>query len=153
MRLEHYPIEISEQEFTFGLDSEGPKGRIRKIVQFAPMAGENLFNLALGDKNVETGYFDDMSVSDNGDTEKVLATVAFVVYIFAVQFPDARIYATGSTLARTRLYRMGINKYNGLIATDFYIFGKRTDEEWKPFRRDKGYQAFIVTRKEFIFEI
>lgn len=153
MRLEHYGIEISDRAFTFEFDSIGPRGCIRKVVQFAPLAGEALFNLGFGDKNSETGDFDDTSVTDNGDTEKVLATVATVVYLFCDRFPLARIFATGSTPARTRLYRMGINKHYRLAVKDFYILGQRPDDEWELFQKNKAYQAFIVTRKGFKFGI
>ena len=153
MRLEHYEVEISEQEFTFEFDSEGPKGRIRKMIQFSPFENENIFNLGFGDKNLETGDFDDAAVTDNGDTEEVLSTVAHVTYLFSESLYGIWIYATGSTPARTRLYRIGINKYYPLIAKDFYILGQRTDDEWETFQKDKNYQAFMVARKERKFEV
>lgn len=153
MRLEHYKVETSGQAFTFEFDSEGSKGRIRKVIQFVPLAGESVFNLGFGDKSLKTGDFDDLSVTNNNDTEKVLATVVTVVYAFSGRFPRAWIYATGSTPARTRLYRMGITKYYHLAVKDFYIFGQRPDDEWEPFQKGRDYQAFLVTRKELRFGI
>ena len=72
------------------------------------LSGKDLFNIGFGDKNLETGDIDDKVVSNNGDSDKVLATV--VVYTFTDLNPETLIYATGSTKARTRLYRMGISK-------------------------------------------
>src|SRR5690554_1018587 len=65
-------------------------------------------------KNKKTGgnrEIDDKTVSNNGDSEKVLATVVATVYAFSDKYPDSWIFATGSTKARTRLYRMGITRY------------------------------------------
>ena len=55
-----------------------------------------LFNLAFGDLNALTGEFDDTVITDNGDTDKVLATVVAALYAFADAHPEAWIYATGS---------------------------------------------------------
>lgn len=46
----------------------------------------NLYNLAFGDKNPLTGEIDDKIVTDNGDSEKVLATVVAAVYLSATVF-------------------------------------------------------------------
>ena len=54
---------------------------------------------------------DDLAVSNNGDSEKVLATVVAAVYAFYDKHPDAWIFASGSTSTRIRLYRMGMTKY------------------------------------------
>lgn len=132
MRLEHYGVRFDGPFATFKFFSEGPKGRIQKLVQFSPI-GAGLYNLALGDVNAQTGEIDDLVVGDNGDSEKVSATVVEVVYRFCDRFPAASIFATGSTPARTRLYRIGINKYYPLATGDFYVFGRRLDNEWEPF--------------------
>lgn len=84
---------------------------------------ENLYNLAFGDKNYDTGQLDDKIITDNGDSEKVLATVVAALYAFVDRYPGVWVYATGSTLARSRLYRMGINKYFDMVAADFDVHG------------------------------
>lgn len=58
----------------------------------------------------------------------------------------AWIYATGSTAARTRLYRMGINKYYDIVEADFEIFGQ-TQSEWERYQKGKDYEAFVIKRK------
>ena len=104
MILDRYEIEAGTNLTTFEFLSEGTKGQILKIIQFQPMNIDNIYNLAFGDKNLETGSIDDKIVTDNGDTEKVLATVVSAIYAFADYYPDSWIYATGSTVSRTRLY-------------------------------------------------
>jgi len=113
MYLQNYPLSSEEDLTTFEFVSEGPKGLIRKIVQFTPTNLKGLYILAFGDKDAETGHIDDLAITNNNDTEKVLATVVATVYAFTDNYSNAWIYATGSTKARIRLYRI------------YRIFGKK----------------------------
>jgi hypothetical protein len=125
---------------------EGPKGKIPKIIKFSETTLKGFYNVAFGDKNLETGDIDDAVVSNNGDSEQVLATVVSAVYSFTEQENEAWVYATGSTLSRTRLYRMGITKYFDEAKQDFIVFGLR-DGEWEEFMKEIDYTAFVVRRK------
>jgi len=89
-----------------------------------------------------------MTVTNNGDSLKVLATVASTVYAFTEKYPKAAIIATGSTSARTRLYRMGITNNLDEISEDFAIFGYNEDEQWVEFEIGEDYEAFLITKKE-----
>lgn len=147
MKLDRYEFKSGDKFLTYEFLSEGPKGKIQKLIQFSLVNQNTLFfNLAFGDKNSETGEIDDMVITDNGDSEKVLATVVAAIYAFCDNFPKAWIYATGSTAARTRLYSIGINKYFDIVQGDFEIFGL-TQNEWERFIKGKSYQAFTVQRK------
>ncbi|HEY4149084.1 MAG TPA: hypothetical protein VGM41_09150, partial [Chitinophagaceae bacterium] len=128
--------------------SEGPKGKILKLVQFQLNSynGFSFYNLVLGDYNRETGYLDALSVTNNGDAEKVLSTVAAIVIDFTNYFEDAIIYTEGSTSARTRRYQIGINKFLDEIEKIFNVYG-RIDETWAPFKKNINYNGFFVTRK------
>lgn len=148
MKLDRYEFKSGDTFLTYKFLSEGPKGKIQKLVQFTLINQENqFFNLAFGDKNLKTGEIDDMIITDNGDSEKVLATVVSAVYAFCDKVPKAWIYATGSTAARTRLYKMGINKYFYIVQEDFEVFGL-AENEWERFIKGKNYQAFVVQRKQ-----
>jgi len=72
--------------------------------------GARYYNLCFGDWNEKTQSIDDSSVTNNGDIEKVLATVASIVLNFTIFFPEAVVHAEGRSLARTRRYQMAINK-------------------------------------------
>ena len=146
MILDRYELKAGSNLTTFEFLSEGTKGKIVKVVQFQKMNIENLHNLAFGDKNLGTGKLDDKIITDNGDSEKVLATVVAAIYAFADRYPENWIYATGSTSARTRLYRMGINKYFEIVSADFDIMGEDKNE-WKWYEFGKDYQAFAVHKK------
>ncbi len=147
MKLERYELKAGSSLTTFEFLSEGPKGKIIKVIQFQQMNLPNLYNLALGDKNLSTDDVDDKVVTDNNDSEKVLATVVAAVYAFAGQHPNSWVYATGSTRTRTRLYRMGINKYLDIVEEDFDIMGE-SQNEWEWYEKGKDYQAFAVHRKK-----
>jgi len=131
--------------------SEGPKGRILKRVQYSDTGTENVYNLAFGDFNDETKEINDFSVTNNGDSLKVLATVASTVYAFTEKYPKAVIFATGSTAVRTRLYRMGITNNLAEIKEDFIVFGLTIAEnKWEEFVIGDDYEAFLITKKENI---
>ena len=148
MKLDRYELKADEPLTTYEFLSEGPKGKIQKIIQFSLVNQiDKIYNLAFGDKNSLTGEIDDRTVTDNGDSEKVLATVVAAVYAFCDYFPDSWIYATGSTAARTRLYKMGINKYFDIVETDFEMYGQ-IQNEWELYIKGKDYQAFVIKRKK-----
>ncbi|CAG5070211.1 hypothetical protein DYBT9623_02951 [Dyadobacter sp. CECT 9623] len=138
----------SEKFFTvYRFDSEGQKGAIRKLILFTETSVDNVYNLAFGDYDIQTGEIDDFAVTNDGDTAKVLATVAATVYEFIEKYPGAWVVATGSTPARTRLYRMSISKYLEEICEDFSIFGYNDREDWEKFVIGEEYGMFLLTRK------
>ncbi|MCG8386807.1 MAG: hypothetical protein MJA30_14755, partial [Cytophagales bacterium] len=135
-----------EELEVFEFVSEGPKGRIPKIVQYFPTNYKDVYHLGFGDKNLVTGSIDDTVVSNNNDSEKVLATVIATLYAFTDKHKDAFVYATGSTNSRTRLYRMGISKYLNEALKDFEIYGELEDS-WELFKLGKDYNGFLVKRR------
>ena len=85
MKLPKYPLASGDKLLTYDFISEGPKGLIHKMVQFKRTNLKNVYNLAFGDKDLSTGEIDDTVISNNGDSEKVLATVVATVYAFTEQ--------------------------------------------------------------------
>ncbi|PIY07999.1 MAG: hypothetical protein COZ18_14495 [Flexibacter sp. CG_4_10_14_3_um_filter_32_15] len=133
----------------FEFISEGVKGKIRKMVEYTETDAEGIYNLGFGDYDEKTKTIDDINVTNNGDSQKVLATVASTIYSFIKKYPNATIFATGSTKARTRLYRMGISNNLEEITKDFEVLGFQTDnEEWENFVIGKEYAAFLITKKQ-----
>jgi hypothetical protein len=147
MKLPRYQLKSGDNLMTFEFISEGYKGQIPKIVQYNETNLKDVYNLAFGDKDGETGELDDTIISNNGDNEKVLATVVATIYAFTDKHPDAWIYASGSTKSRTRLYRMGITKYLTEIKDDFELYGEN-DDEWELFRKGIDYNGFLAKRKK-----
>lgn len=128
--------------------SEGPKGRIRKAINFGPRpeVGKNVFNLAFGDYDESANRMDDRIISNNGDREIVLHTVADAVVDFLERRPLAIIQIKGSTSSRVRLYQIGIAVYWPDIKRRYEVLGKRNDE-WAPFQKNVNYEEFLVFKK------
>jgi hypothetical protein len=146
MKIDKYALRSDGSYTVFEFISAGSKGFVHKLVHFQKTDEPGLYNLAFGDKNQETGELDDLAKTNNGDSEKVLATVVAALYAFFSKHPDAQVYATGSTASRTRLYRMGITKYYKEMVIDFQMFGKVGDE-FHQYEIGKDYSGFLALRK------
>lgn len=146
MIAERYEIFASEYAFEFEFVSQGKNGEVSKLIQFSETDQHGVYNLAFGDKDPVTGSFSDETVTNNGDSRKVLATVAATVLILTEMYPGIWVYATGLTPARTRLYRMGISNQLEDILVYFKVIGLR-GECWEDFRKGVDYEAFAVRRK------
>ncbi len=146
MNLDRYKVKISEHFTIYDFVSEGHLGKIEKSIKYEEMQ-KGIYNLGFGDKNPITGEVDDIVITNNGDMPKILATVAFSMYIFTTNNPNAWIYVTGSSESRIRLYRMAINKYIEEINEDFIVYTSLEDEEWYPFEPDTNNQKFLIQRK------
>jgi len=124
MRYTRYATQRDEQAENFEFVSVG-KRHIVKAVFYSKTNLEGVYNLGFGDKDPVTGFVTDESISNNGDTDQVLATVAGTVFLFIEKHPDAWVYAQGRTETHTRLYQMGISKHLEEIAAEFVVLGRR----------------------------
>lgn len=147
MKLPRYSITFEDNLRTFYFISEGKNGIVEKVVHYDEIA-VGVFNLALADRNPITNQWDDEVVTDNDDTEKILATVIDTVYIFTTANPTAYIYAKGSTHSRNRLYRRSITKYLEQALEDFIIWGELEDENTELFNPTTDYIGFLIQRKK-----
>ena len=116
------------------------------MVQYSPTINQNEYNLAFGDYDPTTGALNDHVKSNNGDRDKVLATVGATAIDFLHWYPDAIIFAKGSTAARTRTYQMGINRFYDEITQNHSVFGF-ANGGWEAFEPNKSYEAFRMRRK------
>ncbi len=82
MKVEKYHLKSENTLTYFEFISVGSRGAIRKMIEFQTTSSPGLYNLAFGDKNPGTGGLDDLAISNNGDTEKVLGTVVAALYAF-----------------------------------------------------------------------
>ena len=146
MKIDKYPVFIGETSMVFEFISEGIRGSIPNLIIYSQTHLHNFYNIGFGDKDETTGQIDDEVVTNNGDSEKVLATVASTLYIFLDKFPDAMVFASGSTKAKTRLYRMGISNNLPEIENDFEVYGL-AGESWEPFQKQTEYDGFLVIKK------
>ena len=86
MKLPRYHLKAESRFTRFEFISEGAKGAIRKLIEFQTTSDIDVYNLAFGDKDTATGDLNDLAVTNNGDTEKVLATVVAALYVFFDNF-------------------------------------------------------------------
>jgi hypothetical protein len=149
MNLERYDYERKRTYKEYFFYSEGPKGSILKVVRFILVYGypASYYNIIMGDWNKELNDIDDLSVTNNWDAEKVLATIAAIILDFTGIFSNAKVHVTGSTSSRTRRYQIGVNKFYHEIEKLFYVYG-RIGEQWTPFQKNTNYDAFFIVRKE-----
>lgn len=145
MKYSKYPFTVGEAHTKYEFTSEGPKGSIVKTVVYAQIRS-GIFNLSFGDWNTAIDKMDDSIKSNNGDRDKVLATVAATALEFTNKYPGALIYTEGSTPARTRLYQMAIANNLEEISENFEIEGY-ISRIWEPFQKARNYEAFLVKRK------
>lgn len=146
MRLERYTFITGLEFMSFEFVSVGPKGNIIKLVQYTKIDERGVYNLSFGDKNSVTGEIDDIVITNNDDSQKVLATVASTAYVFTEKYPNTWIYITGSTPSRTRLYRMAITIYFEELAEIFDIYGVIAEKLYE-FEKNINYEAFLLTLK------
>ena len=146
MSKDKYSLETDQNNLIFEFFSEGPKGRILKIVEYQPLGGR-FYNLAFGDSIESTKDFDDFVRTNNEDTEKVLSTVASTLYIFFQHHEGTIVIAEGSTQARTRLYRRYLTMFLELIETEFTLLGE-LDGKTERFRKGVDYTFFLISKKE-----
>lgn len=147
MKYEFYEnIQITDDFTVFNFVSEGKKGSIPKRVVFTETEWDNVYNLGFGDVD-EDGEIDDLSVSDNGDRNKVLATVVLIAEIYIKRFPERWIFFRGSTMERTRLYRMAIGRNLQELSLEFDI-SVYVGEKILPFDIDLKINAFLIKRKK-----
>lgn len=146
MKLPKYQLKSTEKLSSYEFVSEGPKGFIKKRIQFTLINRDGIYNVAFGDKDLQSGEINDLAISNNNDSDKILATVVGAVYAFCDKNPDAWIFAIGSTASRTRLYQIGISKFYEDLSEEFEIYGQINDE-WELFETGKNYKSFLAKRK------
>jgi hypothetical protein len=127
------------------------KKPVEKIVEFTPLAIENIFNLGFGDL-LPDGSIDDKANSNNGDIIKVLSTIIYIIKDFTEENPELKIVFRGSTKERTALYQRIIKTHLDTFRKEFLITaleGPANSPKETPFDTEytESYLAFFVKRK------
>ncbi|BAV05605.1 hypothetical protein SAMN05421788_108250 [Filimonas lacunae] len=150
MKYEKYEgLLVSSDFLEYEFNSTGPKGIIPKAIKYESTPNDNIYNLAFGTPTPE-GSIDDETVNDNKDRNKILATVAHSVTLFCGEHPNKWIHFSGSTVERTRLYRMAISVNLEELSENYEILGILKDTESYvsiPFQRGLNYFGFLIKKK------
>lgn len=108
-QYEAYPFVLNEGKTHYHFQSIGKRGVFEKAIMFSPLS-TTVCNLALLDFNPELSDYVDDTITDNGDMPEVLATVLKVVIDFLSKHPHRKVFISGNSSARTRLYQIVIGK-------------------------------------------
>ena len=132
----------------FEFISTGKYGEVRKRIIFHPMDWEGVYSLAFGNIG-PAGEIDDHTITDNGDRNKILATIARVVDYYTICYPRRWIYFRGNSKEKTRLYRMAVGLHLKELSSVFEIFGEVEGSDFIPFHKNMEISAFLIRRKLF----
>lgn len=148
MKYESYDaVRVADDLSFFEFISNGRHGKFDKRIVFQRTEVDNIYNLAFG--NISTnGKLDDYSITDNGDRNKILATIAKAVDNYTKRYPGRSLYFKGNNQQRTRLYRMAIGLNLDELSLTYDIYA-RVGNEFIPFGRNLDARAFLIKRKSF----
>lgn len=138
-------IKVTVDFDIFDFVSCGKNGNVLKRVAFTKTEDDRVYNLALGDVD-EDNEINDLAITDNGDRNKVIATVVSIVEAYTRRFPERWIIFTGSTEERTRLYRMAISLHLVELSALYEIWAYVGEERVK-FDKNMRVSAFVIVRK------
>lgn len=125
--------------------SVGPQGNVTKLAAFTPTKNAVTFNFAFGDLLPDCGEPDDRVVTNNGDTMKVMATLARIVNWYTEEYPDRWVYFRGRTKTLNRLFRMAINMQTVETLLEYKIYAA-CGREVLPFRKDVDFDGIFLKR-------
>lgn len=131
---EYWPLEAFEENRVYLFSSCGPKGNIDMTIQFTPTEEDGIFNLAFGllDKD---GKMNDTIINNNGDRNKIIATVIAAINEFTYHYPDKIVYFSGHTKGRNRLYRGALSIYLEQWLQNYTIWGIKEDNSFELFKK------------------
>ena len=104
MQIEGYKTSQKEGFDVFLFFSEGKNGNTPKVIAYQYIS-DLVYNLAFGDLNIKTGELDDLSISNNGDIIKIMATVIKTLSVFFKKHPKVNVVFKGSDDLRIKLYQ------------------------------------------------
>lgn len=107
------------------------------------------YELGFGKWDSKSNTLDDLFETNNNDVDQILATVAEKALEFLLNHPNARIFATGSTPGRTRLYQRQIAKNLDIIPPSLRVQGVSVKDNsgWSDFQKGINYDAFLLSAK------
>lgn len=147
MNQPFYEFTILDEAYRFEFMSRG-KEDILKVISISKTDLSHIFMLTLADVRTD-GSLDTKTVSNNGDMEKIIATVFQCVDTFLNRHPHAAVAFTGSEPLRMRLYQIVLNRELTSLVHRFNVYGIN-DFGIVPFISNHSYEGFIVSSKSVI---
>jgi hypothetical protein len=144
MEKPHYVIRSSSDGFWYEFDSISDDRTIKKAVAYYPYS-EEIYQLVFG--TLINDSIDTLDNSNNQDMTKVLSTVIQTVIYFLEVYPDNSVIFTGSTPARTRLYRATISKLLENLGETYLVQGILPNFDIEIFNSSTSYYAYLISKK------
>lgn len=138
-------IHATDDLSIFDFYSDGPNGKFLKRAEFMRTDSDKVYSLVFGDV-MPNGDIDDSVISNNGDRNKILATLAYIIELYLNQYPDRWVYFIGNTLSRTRLYRMAISTNYIELSMKFSIY-THIDNVILPFQKNTPLSGLFIRIK------
>jgi|GEM_PF-530375 hypothetical protein len=130
----------------FRFKSKGPVGLITKEIRFAELPDSGMYSVHMGDIK-QNGDFDQSAISNNGDRNRVLATVIVAIEIYTKKYPARSILIGGFNEQRARLFRMAIGVNFERISRVFTVL-EVLDGRFLPFKPDTKSTVFHLRRRK-----
>lgn len=142
-----YDIETSPDGLYHMFESIGSQRNTRKMVVYVPDENKvDLFHLIFGDITDEY-TLDVYAISNNQDMKMILTSVIQTLHAFFELNPTKKVFFTGSTDARTRLYRATISKLVEKTELLYNIYGLLEDDSTEPFSKSTYYKGYFIEKK------
>lgn len=154
MDTSKYNLSANADFTVFEFTSTGKNGFIHKAIKYSKTLNENVYNLGFGDivfSDDTTIEVDDTNLSNNGDRDKVIATVVYSIYVFTQNYPRAYVLFGSSDPAKVRLHRMIISRNYEAITKNFMVFGAVHNKQGQlvniPFTKSQEVEGYFVKRR------
>lgn len=147
---EYWPLEVSEENRVYTFLSCGPSGNIDMTIQFTPTEENGIFNLAFGILD-RGGKMDDVIINNNGDRNKIIATVIAAINEFTYHYPGKLAYFSGHTKERNKLYKGALSIYLEQWLQGYTIWALKEDNSFELFKKNTSYFGYIIKEKTKIW--
>lgn len=133
--------------------SIGPKGQIKKRIEFTALRKKGYYNVAFGDI-MKNGHVSDTVYSNNNDIVKIMTTVVNAMKDFLRENETAKLLFTGSTDDRTIFYKRILSRHYKYLSEHYAITALKEEESGNLIEVDfdptgeSRYLAFFVGKKE-----
>lgn len=146
-----YPVDRVRNDLMFYFVSRNSDGNnpIYKVVTYVPVQryGIHYYNLGLADYDVDTGQYNDIVISNNGDMRKILTTVVSTLPIFFGEHPDKIVHIEGSDQTRKDYYHKLINDYWYRIQELYFVEGCNNGTV-EIFQKGMKYEFILISLKK-----
>lgn len=147
MNLERYEIDCDSLNLEYSFFSIGKNGDVKKVARFSESNVKGIYQFSFGDWNEKTGTINENVKTNNLDANKVINTIAYILYDFVNRFPQCLVRVSGSSRSRTRFFLIWLIKNRIEVNKCFIVFGCKMSEQWERYKTNGRYGALIFKKR------